>query len=202
MALWDFITKTCLEYDIDESHGLKHAQDCILWVCILQDNLSLDELIIAIYSAALHDMCDSKYMDVSIGLENIKRWLITQYVEDHHIQVILNIISTMSYSKLKSQRIHDTIVFPDHGIYNTVYHLVRHADLLDAYKVNRCILYQKRLNPNLSEEECLLCVRKVFDERIFKYVKDGWITLPSALVHVPELTKTAMHYFEIVTLVA
>jgi len=196
MELWDFISKMCLEYSIDESHGLKHAQDCVLWVCTIQDNLSADELIIAIYSAALHDMCDKKYLDVSIGLTAIEQWLMTQNLEPTHIQVILNIISTMSYTKLKSQMIDGKIVFPDHGIYSNVYHIVRHADLLDAYKVNRCMLYQKRLQPTISHEKCIECVRKIFDERIFNYVKDGWITLPNALIHVPELTQKALHYFE------
>jgi hypothetical protein len=196
MALWEFISKMCIDYNIDDSHGLQHAQDCVVWVCVLQENLTSDEIIVAIYSAALHDMCDKKYMDVSIGLGIIHQWLITQELEPCHIQAILNIISTMSYTKLKSQMVNDVIVFPDHGIYNNVYHIVRHADLLDAYKVNRCMLYQQRLQPTISTQECVKCVRKLFDERVFKYVSDGWITLPNALLHVPDLTQTALHYFE------
>jgi hypothetical protein len=196
MALWEFISKMCVDYNIDDSHGLQHAQDCVLWVCIIQENLTANELIIAIYSAALHDMCDKKYIDVSFGIAIINRWLITQNLDKDHIQAILNIISTMSYTKLKSQMVNGTIVFPDHGIYNNVYHIVRHADLLDAYKVNRCILYQQRLQPTLSPHECVNCARTLFDNRVFKYVSDGWITLPNALLHIPDLTQTALHYFE------
>jgi hypothetical protein len=196
MALWEFISKMCVDYNIDDSHGLQHAQDCVVWVCVLHENLTSDELIVAIYAAALHDMCDKKYMNVSIGIAIINEWLITQKLDPEHIQAILNIISTMSYTYLKSQMVNGTIVFPDHGIYNNVYHLVRHADLLDAYKVNRCILYQQRLQPNISKNECLKCARTLFDTRVFKYVSDGWITLPNALLHVPDLTQTALHYFE------
>lgn len=195
MALWQFISKTCMDNDIDESHGLKHAQDCVMMTLSLQENMTMDEIVIAIYSAALHDMCDKKYMDVSIGVENIKTWLLTQPITPEQIQIIVDIITSMSYSKLKSQMINGCPVFPDHGIYNTVYHTVRHADLLDAYKVHRCFMYQKHLHSTMSDEDCWVHVRNVFEERIFRYVSDGWITLPQAIAQVPALTEKALCCF-------
>ena len=73
--LYEFIMKTCIEYSIDESHGLSHSID----VYRFTEQIYLNELIknpdlesryeIIIYSAILHDMCDYKYMEEQIGIK-------------------------------------------------------------------------------------------------------------------------------------
>jgi hypothetical protein len=84
------------------------------------------------------------------------------------------------------------IVFPDHGIYNRAYHIVRHADLLDAYKVERCYLYQKHIVPDISDGDCWVKVRALFDNRVLPYVRDGWISLPVAVRIAKGLEKEAI----------
>ena len=198
-ALWDFVEKTCKEQGIDDSHGIKHSKGCVEWVEKLLDkevDVTEDERQLAIYSAALHDMCDRKYIDVATGLTNIQDWLILQGWSASMVVSLLTIINTTSYSKLKRVAVNGVHVFPDHGIYNRVYHIVRHADLLEAYVVGRCFIYQKHVAPEISDEECWKLVRDLFDNRVFKYVSDGWITLPSALSYVKDLEAVALDCFD------
>jgi hypothetical protein len=198
-ALWKFVEKCCVEQGIDESHGLKHAKACVEWVTKLlldEDDVTEDERLMAIYAAALHDMCDKKYTDVDKGLLNIRQWLLQQGWSLDKSDILLNIINTTSYSKLKRAMVNGKIVFPDHGAYNRVYHIVRHADLLDAYLVGRCILYQQHISPNILDEECWAIARALFDVRVFPYVRDGWITLPVAVAYAKELEKEAIRCFD------
>jgi len=193
-ALWEFIIRSCEEQNIDESHGLKHSKGCVSWVeRLLKDEIDVseDERKLAIYSAALHDMCDKKYTDVTVGLEKIKVWLLAKGWRDDMVKALLNIINTTSYSKLKAAIVDGKIVFPDHGVYNRVYHIVRQADLLEAFIVGRCFIYQKHIVPDISDEDCWAIVKDLFDKRVFRYVCDGWITNVTALAHVGELERIA-----------
>ena len=153
--------------------------------------VSEEERLLAIYSAALHDMCDRKYTDVGAGLEKIRTWLIGQGWHKDMINALLNIINTTSYSKLKAAMVDGQFVFPDHGAYNRVYHIVRQADLLEAYIVGRCFIYQKHIIPDISDDDCWMKVRELFNKRVFRYVCDGWITNKTALSHVGELERIA-----------
>jgi hypothetical protein len=84
----------------------------------------------------------------------------------------------MSYSKLKkSNSSKRKILFPNHGKWQTCYHIVRHADLLEGYVVARCVLFDRHFWPDLSEEEHWKSVEKIFKERNFNLIKNGWITL-------------------------
>jgi len=195
-ALWEFIQVCINEQGIDESHGLIHAKNCVEWVKLLyneENAVTDDELKLAIYSAALHDMCDKKYTEVNAGLNKIRTWLLIQGWSLELSTALIDIINTTSYSKLKRAMVDGRIVFPDHGIYNRAYHIVRHADLLDAYKVERCYLYQKHIVPDISDEECWVKVRALFDSRVLPYVSEGWITLPAAVRIAQGLELEARH---------
>lgn len=191
-ALFDFVQYNCDTYGIDESHGLKHAMGTVTWAERLMDGLSdisADERKLIIYAAALHDMCDSKYRDsYEVACTEIKIWLFTQGGWSNELaDALVSIITTMSYSKLKRL----ATGYPDHGQWQRAYHIVRHADLLEGYKVVRCYLYSIRRLPCASEEELWLETEKIFNERVFKYVSDGWLFLPAALAYVPELEAEA-----------
>ena len=198
--VWDYVVQTCLEQGIDDSHGLKHAKSCVERVRHLMEDehdLTNEEVKMAYFAVALHDTCDKKYTDVPIALEKLRRWLLEQEWSLEHTFVLLDIINTMSYSKLKKTALEKgKIVYPDHGAWNRVYHLVRHADLLDAYLVGRCLLYTKHSLPEISDDTAWSIVEDLFHNRIFKYVSDGWIFLPSALAMVPALEETARECFK------
>jgi hypothetical protein len=186
-ALYDFVQYNCDTYGIDESHGLKHAMGTVTWAERLMAGLvdiGADERQLVIYAAALHDMCDSKYREsYVVACAEIRVWLLTQGLADELISALIAIITTMSYTKLKQL----ATGYPDHGKWTRAYHIIRHADLLEGYKVSRCYLYSVRRLPGASEDELWRETEKVFNERIFKYVSDGWLFLPAALAFIPDL---------------
>lgn len=189
--LFDFVQYNCDTYGIDESHGLKHAMGTVTWaerLMAAQSDISPNERLVIIYAAALHDMCDSKYREsYEVACDEIRTWLLRQGWSDELVSALIAIITTMSYSKLKRL----ATGYPDHGEWTRAYHIVRHADLLEGYKVVRCYLYSVRRLPGASEEELWLETAKIFNERVFKYVSDGWLFLPAALAYVPELEAEA-----------
>jgi hypothetical protein len=98
----------------------------------------------------------------------------------------------MSYSKLKkAAEVTGYRVWPDHGIWQRAYHLTRHADLLDGYKVERCYIYQKHKSPDMSDDEAWGLVENLFEKRVLKYVSDGWITMPKAVQLAKSLDENA-----------
>ena len=128
-----------------------------------------------IYTAALlHDMCDDKYTDVEQGLQEIKGLLTTNNYAINEIDIINTIISTMSYSKVKKNG------FPDLKEYQLPYHIVREADLLTAYDLDRCIAYgiNKR---NMTYEESFCEARKLYTVRMGKHIEDNLLTTEFAL---------------------
>jgi hypothetical protein len=183
--LFTFISLQCQKYNIDESHGLKHAQGTLVRAYdILQklDAVTKEEMRMALYAAALHDMCDSKYTDTSRASEDIRVFLLGQMWSAEDAAALIHIVTTMSYTKLKSIG-----VFPDHGKWQRVYHTVRHADLLEGYIVARCILYNKHMYPDKTEDEHWQRAGQLFRDRVFTYTTDGWIFFPEAIQMVDSL---------------
>lgn len=196
--LCEFVELCCEKYGIDESHGLKHAKGCVAWVEKLlagETNVSEEERCMAMYSAALHDMCDKKYTDPAAASLYIREWLLQEGWSTEMADALLLIVNTMSYSKLKKEMSCEGPVYPDHGKWSRAYHLARHADLLDAYIVGRCFLYTQHICPDISVEDCWLQVEELFEARVFRYVSDGWITLPLAIDYAADLEITARWAF-------
>lgn len=188
--LYAFIERCCIEQNIDESHGMKHAKACMVWAEKLlaeEKDVSDDERNLAIYGAALHDMCDKKYTDVLSATQNIHRWLTSQGWSNELADALVRIISSTSYSKLKQAMVDGKPTYPDMGKWTRAYHIVRHADLLDGYLVGRCYLYTKHIKPEISDEQCWEIVEDLFKIRMFKYVDDGWIFMPLAIEYAQQL---------------
>jgi HD superfamily phosphodiesterase len=143
--IFHFVLLTTKEYNIDESHGVSHsmnvlrtASDIYEAEVIKQPILKQHEKIIYV-SAAIHDMCDKKYMDQDEGINKINDFLFNKLTPTE-ANVVKLIISTMSYSKVK------TSGFPNLGPYKRAYHIVREADLLTAYDFDRCLIYNMYRN--------------------------------------------------------
>lgn len=171
--LVQFAAITVKKYNIDESHGLGHALVVLhnsheILESLLPSKHYLESQRNIIYTSALvHDLCDDKYMNIEDGLQNIHQVLKTQnLLQPYEINIVEKIISTMSYSKVKKQG------FPDLGIYQLAYHIVREADLLAAYDFDRSIIYNlNNVNPNLNEtfQNSL----NLFENRVFKHNEDN-----------------------------
>lgn len=184
-----------MKYDIDKSHGSKHAWGTALRaMAILKtlENVSDKEERVAIYSAALHDTCDSKYCPIQEATSDIRSFLLGIQWTPDEIEAVLSIITSMSYSKLKKNVKEGVIEYPDHGEWQRAYDVARNADLLEGYIVARCVLYNQHIYPGKTEDEHWERAEQLFNERVFTYVSEGWINLPGALAMVPALEQEAM----------
>ena len=197
-SLFQFIQKKCDQFHIDKSHGLIHSKRCMSLVDLMigkDKTLTDDEKIVAIYSAALHNLCDKKYVQIFESITEIREWLNT-ILRQEIVEAILSIIQTMSYSFLDQRRYENgTHWYPDHGKWNKSYHLARNADLLEGYEVGRCYLYTKNIYPEWNEDQVWERVKNFFERRVFKYLSDGWLTDPYAIELAPFLEEKARNCF-------
>jgi HD superfamily phosphodiesterase len=171
---FNYVINTSKLYNIDESHSLRHSIEVFEFANKLynQEIITNPELLqqknIIMCSAILHDMCDKKYMTEQEGIKKINSYF-KDFLLDEEILIINNIISSMSYSTVKQNG------FPDLNMYNRAYHIVREADLLAAYDVNRCIIYQM-FHDKTDYVKSLEYVKKLFKNRVLKYIDDDLFT--------------------------
>lgn len=144
-------------------------------------------------SAVLHDMCDKKYVDEKDSLQQLDVFLNIHtpvknydysteifgqsilpkstvvnksgYFTELELNAIKQIISTMSYSKVKKTG------FPELGPYKYAYHIVRESDLLTSYDFDRCILYDLHKNKQTLEQSFQNAC-DIFEKRMMKYNED------------------------------
>jgi len=163
---FDFVLDTSAIYNIDESHALKHSMEVYGYAKKIYDievikYPYLENHKNIIYSAAItHDTCDKKYMVEKEGIARLQTHL-SEFMTPHELEIMGNIIGTMSYSKVKANG------YPDMGDYQLAYHIVREADLLAAYDIDRCIMYDMYRNHS-DYSEGLEEACKLFDRRVFK----------------------------------
>lgn len=166
----NYVINTTHKLNIDESHGLKHSLEVLHYA----EEIYNSEVIkypflekqkeIIYTSAILHDMCDKKYMDQEKGIEMIKDHM-KIHMNKEQLEVMEKIISTMSYSTVKKNG------FPELGEYQLAYHIVREADLLSAYDIDRCLIYSLNFE-KLDYFNALKRVIKITHNRILKYRSD------------------------------
>jgi hypothetical protein len=111
-----------------------------------------------------HDMCDKKYMDEKEGIIRYQNYL-SEFMEPNDLEIMGKIIGTMSYSKVKVNG------YPDLGEYQLAYHIVREADLLAAYDIDRCIMYTMHRD-NSNYTTALQEALTLFDYRVFRMRQD------------------------------
>jgi len=172
--LFKFVIYTVEKHNIDESHGLSHAFNILLHANKIYESelkkcpeLAKYEKVIYVASI-VHDACDKKYMEVEVGLYEIEQLLFRENMglSSSDINAIRDIISTMSYSKVK---LHG---FPVLGEYQHAYHIVREADLLCAYDFDRCMIYQMSTH-NSNIEDAFDDAIRLFDNRVFRHNDHG-----------------------------
>ena len=158
------------KFNIDESHSLKHSMEVYnfalrIYESELHMNAYLEEQKdIIVLAAILHDTIDKKYVAEEEGIEEIRKYL-NGLVTFEKLDIIFQIITTMSYSTVKKNG------FPLLGDYQLAYHIVREADLLAAYDIDRCIMYSM-YTKNANYSEALDMAIVLFDNRVLKHRKD------------------------------
>ena len=115
-------------------------------------------------ASILHDMCDKKYISEKQGVMMIKKHMI-DYMPISNLELMCNIMSTMSYSKVKVNG------YPKLGENQLAYHIVREADLLAGYDIDRCIIYGI-YHEGLTYDQSLKRASELFNTRILKYIDD------------------------------
>ncbi len=189
-TLFHFVLITSNKYKIDESHSIKHSFDVYKWANdIYTFEREADKTIIPyekviLSSAILHDMCDKKYMNETEGIVSIKDFMKDKMTEPE-LDTMINIISTMSYSKVKRNG------FPDLGEAQKAYHIVREADLLSAYDFDRCLLYGMHCY-KMNFEDAYKDSIKLFENRVLKHIDDKLFTSPFSLQKAEVLHKNAL----------
>lgn len=162
-----FVIKTSNDFYIDESHSLKHSLEVFKYANSIYDYEVLkypqlkEQKEIITLASIVHDMCDKKYMDEDIGVYNMNKYM-EDYMSPEELTVVSNIIKTMSYSKVKMNG------YPDFGNYQHAYHIVREADLLAAYDLDRCIIY-KMMRDKCNYTDALKESKDLFENRILNY---------------------------------
>jgi len=169
-TLLRFVQLTSTKNNIDESHSLGHSMEVLHNANhIFMNNMFKypeikDQETIIYTSAIIHDMCDKKYMNQTEGIKQINDLL--QYKMNYHdIDIIKQIISTMSYSTVKKNG------YPNLGKYQMAYHIVREADLLTAYNFDRSVIYHMHKTDGdfLKAYENAL---NLFENRVLRHHKD------------------------------
>ena len=131
-------------------------------------------------------MCDKKYMNETEGIDMYKKHL-SKYLNIKDLDIIGKIIGTMSYSKVKTHG------YPDMGEYNLAYHIVREADLLAAYDIDRCIIYGM-YKDKCDYSESLNKAFELFDSRVFKMIDDNLFETNCSKKKARKLHKKAITY--------
>lgn len=167
---FDLVMVLCKKFNIDESHSLKHSMEVYNFALrIYEDEKIMNPYLeqqkdIIVLAAILHDTIDKKYVSEELGIKEIRDQM-ESYVKSEKLDVIFQIITTMSYSTVKKNG------FPLLGEYQLAYHIVREADLLAAYDIDRCIMYSMYMK-SVNYLEALDAAIVLFDHRVLKHRQD------------------------------
>ena len=167
---FNYVVETSNLYKIDESHALKHSMEVyhfakrIYKTEIVQNPYLYEQEKIIYMSAIGHDMCDKKYMNEAEGINKYQNYLYG-YMSSNDLDIMGKIIGTMSYSKVKKYG------YPELGEYQLAYHIVREADLLASYDIDRSIIYNMYKSNNCYSEG-LKDALNLFENRVFKMIED------------------------------
>lgn len=160
------------KYKIDESHSLKHSMEVMRFAYDIftserpaNPHLEKQETVI-LAAAILHDMCDRKYVpDEAAAIQEIRDFM-AGHLTEQELDVIVSIVTTMSYSKVKKNG------YPDLGEYQLAYHIVREADLLAAYDIDRCVIFGMAVT-KMNYTDAFARATEIYRERVLTYRSDG-----------------------------
>jgi len=167
---FDLVILLSKKFNIDESHSLKHSMEVYNFALkIYESELGMNHYLeqqkdIIILAAILHDTIDKKYVDEQTGLEEIRKHM-KDHVAPEKLEIIFQIITTMSYSTVKKNG------FPLLNEYQLAYHIVREADLLAAYDIDRCIIYAM-YKKEMNYSDAVKVAAVLFEDRVFKHRTD------------------------------
>jgi HD superfamily phosphodiesterase len=167
---FELVMILCQKFKIDESHSLKHSMEVYNYALKIYESEVLinkyleEQKDIIVVSAILHDTIDKKYVTEEVGIKEIREYM-KPYINEEKLEIIFQIITTMSYSTVKKNG------FPSLNQYQLAYHIVRESDLLAAYDIDRCVMYSM-YTQNKNYLVALDLALALFENRVFKHRKD------------------------------
>ena len=170
-AAFECVRAMSIAYEIDESHAMKHAMEVLSYTMQsfqfhqVQHPYLLPQQRVLYAAAVVHDMCDKKYVDESVGLYRIHQHL-GNYLTPEEFNHLSTIITTISYSTVRTHG------FPQLNDWQLGYHIVREADLLASYDLHRCILYGI-YKEKLAYSQALIRATTLYTNRVLRYIGDG-----------------------------
>jgi HD superfamily phosphodiesterase len=169
--LFHYVLLTTTKYGIDESHGLSHSMNILHFASKIYESEVfykphlIEQQKIIYVSAIMHDMCDKKYMNENEGIKEIENYLIND-LNTNELSATKSIITTMSYSKVKKDG------FPNLGVYQDAYHIVRESDLLTAYDFDRSMIYHMKKTCDGDILKAFNNAEELFHNRVFQHNRD------------------------------
>jgi HD superfamily phosphodiesterase len=194
---FDLVMVLCKKFNIDESHSLKHSMEVYNFALriyeseLITNAYLVQQKDIIIIAAIIHDTIDKKYVSEETGIAEICEHL-KDYIDIEKLNIIFKIITTMSYSIVKKNG------FPVLGEYQLAYHIVREADLLAAYDIDRCIMYSM-YTKRISYSESLEVAITLFENRVLRHRKDRLIITAFSKKLSIKLDKKAKSDIDILT---
>lgn len=195
-----FVKYVCINRD--ESHGAKHMENvAINSITILSRmNIDLNEkfMNILVLSSWLHDVNDHKYSNNYLITQMFNFLKGLDFIDDNDIQLVLNIIDNISFSKecrLKKKNINVEETWlnllGEKGL--LIRNIVSDADKLEALGkqgIERCIKYSKeyyknKYGKNPTHDEIIMMVKNHANEKLL-ILKDEYIrTKPGKQLAIP-----------------
>ncbi len=183
--LIDYVEHISGIYEIDCSHGIQHSFGTMHYTGIILDyylarktilieGFSQDTAILFIkITAFVHDMMDDKYV-----IENKKQYIeqktrdLIQGIDyfighDNVYQTMIDIIDNMSYSKRQKIRASGNDI--NLGKLQLALEIVRDADLLEGYKIDRCRQFSIHKKNAMLEQQLNEEVYNLMSERVLTY---------------------------------
>lgn len=163
-SVWDFVERTCLDHNIDPSHGLEHACRVAMWCFYLFAEISneinpfqlsigiADLQDVVVSGGFLHDALDDKYIqpnDMITLQTELRGILLSEYDDVNVVNAIIGAINCISFSaryELMSEGEHPIpprmqVGDEEHPMTNlcrVASHIIADSDMLDAYNPMRC----------------------------------------------------------------
>ena len=191
--LFQYVILVSSRHKIDESHSLGHSMRVFQFADKIAREESrwtsnptkfVEQIPIIHAAAILHDTCDKKYRDEEEGLYEVTEFLNTRMPEEQ-VKATVDIIRYMSYSKVKQYGM------PQLGAYQTAFHSVREADLLDAYDFDRSMIYHMMHNEKGLKESYENAV-SLFENRVLRHEDDGLLLTRYARRQYNDLSQSAI----------
>jgi len=154
----EFVKKMTFTYD--ESHDFNHAEAVATnayEICLHETpkegpvgTINEDEICTVIFAAYVHDVCDSKYIDVNKGVDMIRKEL-KKYCTESECNNIIEIITNISYSTEKKFG-YPKLSSPRQQLLRDIVSDADKIEALGEIGIMRCFAYERERSRDPSDE--------------------------------------------------